>query len=162
MTLSVNFSELKHWGRRNIWVCVALIHLVFIYHNQSPSSWTNTTNVVNARVLSLGQQNVKTYSYRYLVEQMKKREGFHILGEVRNYLKHTEKGKLFFLCKFLITCVCVCLHGQPEFVNVCFWYIPPSLRGKEGNADYQDRLAKVNLYITSVIVSMFKHSNSTS
>uniref|UniRef100_A0A4W6FKX1 Cysteine sulfinic acid decarboxylase n=1 Tax=Lates calcarifer TaxID=8187 RepID=A0A4W6FKX1_LATCA len=58
---------------------------------------------------------------RYLVEQMKKREGFHILG------------KLFFLCKFLITC----------FVNVCFWYIPPSLRGKEGNADYQDRLAKV-------------------
>uniref|UniRef100_A0A3B4WPE6 Cysteine sulfinic acid decarboxylase n=1 Tax=Seriola lalandi dorsalis TaxID=1841481 RepID=A0A3B4WPE6_SERLL len=49
---------------------------------------------------------------RYLVEQMKKREGFHLLGE-------------------------------PEFVNVCFWYIPPSLRGKEGTADYQDRLAKV-------------------
>ncbi|XP_060931174.1 cysteine sulfinic acid decarboxylase isoform X4 [Limanda limanda] len=48
----------------------------------------------------------------YLVEQMKKREGFHLLGE-------------------------------PEFVNVCFWYIPPSLRGKEGDADYQDRLAKV-------------------
>uniref|UniRef100_A0A8D3BMQ4 Cysteine sulfinic acid decarboxylase n=1 Tax=Scophthalmus maximus TaxID=52904 RepID=A0A8D3BMQ4_SCOMX len=49
---------------------------------------------------------------RYLVEQMKKREGFHLLSE-------------------------------PEFVNVCFWYIPPSLRGKEGNADYQERLAKV-------------------
>uniref|UniRef100_A0A3Q1FH04 Cysteine sulfinic acid decarboxylase n=1 Tax=Acanthochromis polyacanthus TaxID=80966 RepID=A0A3Q1FH04_9TELE len=32
---------------------------------------------------------------------------------------------------------------DPEFVNVCFWFIPPSLRGKEGNADYQDRLAKV-------------------
>ncbi|XP_058500227.1 cysteine sulfinic acid decarboxylase [Solea solea] len=48
----------------------------------------------------------------YLVEQMKKREGFHLLDE-------------------------------PEFVNVCFWYIPPSLRGKEGDADYQDRLAKV-------------------
>uniref|UniRef100_A0A8D3CVH2 Cysteine sulfinic acid decarboxylase n=1 Tax=Scophthalmus maximus TaxID=52904 RepID=A0A8D3CVH2_SCOMX len=46
---------------------------------------------------------------RYLVEQMKKREGFHLL----------------------------------KFVNVCFWYIPPSLRGKEGNADYQERLAKV-------------------
>ncbi|XP_040919867.1 cysteine sulfinic acid decarboxylase isoform X2 [Toxotes jaculatrix] len=49
---------------------------------------------------------------RYLVEQMKKRKGFHLLRE-------------------------------PEFVNLCFWYIPPSLRGKEGNADYQDRLAKV-------------------
>ncbi|KAJ0036771.1 hypothetical protein NQD34_005448, partial [Periophthalmus magnuspinnatus] len=32
---------------------------------------------------------------------------------------------------------------QPEFVNLCFWYIPPSLRGKELNEDYQDRLAKV-------------------
>ncbi|XP_035015888.1 cysteine sulfinic acid decarboxylase isoform X2 [Hippoglossus stenolepis] len=52
------------------------------------------------------------FHVRYLVEQMKKREGFHLLGE-------------------------------PEFVNVCFWYIPPSLRGKEGDADYQDRLAKV-------------------
>ncbi|XP_034731661.1 cysteine sulfinic acid decarboxylase isoform X3 [Etheostoma cragini] len=49
---------------------------------------------------------------RYLVEQMKKREGFHLLRE-------------------------------PEFVNVCFWFIPPSIRGKEGNKDYQDRLAKV-------------------
>ncbi|XP_044207782.1 cysteine sulfinic acid decarboxylase isoform X2 [Thunnus albacares] len=49
---------------------------------------------------------------RYLVEQMKKREGFHLLGD-------------------------------PEFVNVCFWFIPPSLRGKEGNADYWERLAKV-------------------
>uniref|UniRef100_A0A8C2Z891 Cysteine sulfinic acid decarboxylase n=1 Tax=Cyclopterus lumpus TaxID=8103 RepID=A0A8C2Z891_CYCLU len=49
---------------------------------------------------------------RYLVEQMKKREGFHLLQE-------------------------------PEFVNVCFWFIPPSMRGKEGMADYQDRLAKV-------------------
>uniref|UniRef100_A0A665U053 Cysteine sulfinic acid decarboxylase-like n=1 Tax=Echeneis naucrates TaxID=173247 RepID=A0A665U053_ECHNA len=47
---------------------------------------------------------------RYLVEQMKKREGFHLLG---------------------------------EFVNVCFWYIPPSLRGKEENADYQEQLSKV-------------------
>ncbi|KAM6929359.1 cysteine sulfinic acid decarboxylase-like [Lycodopsis pacificus] len=55
----------------------------------------------------------KAFSHaRYLVEQIKKREGFHLLHE-------------------------------PEFVNVCFWFIPPSMRGKEGNADYQDRLAKV-------------------
>uniref|UniRef100_A0A8B9KGZ0 Cysteine sulfinic acid decarboxylase n=1 Tax=Astyanax mexicanus TaxID=7994 RepID=A0A8B9KGZ0_ASTMX len=32
---------------------------------------------------------------------------------------------------------------QPQFVNVCFWFIPPSLRGKENSADYQDKLAKV-------------------
>ncbi|KAK1893540.1 Cysteine sulfinic acid decarboxylase [Dissostichus eleginoides] len=49
---------------------------------------------------------------RYLVEQMRKREGFHLLWE-------------------------------PEFLNVCFWFIPPSMRGKEGDADYQDRLANV-------------------
>uniref|UniRef100_A0A8C7XYG0 Cysteine sulfinic acid decarboxylase n=1 Tax=Oryzias sinensis TaxID=183150 RepID=A0A8C7XYG0_9TELE len=49
---------------------------------------------------------------RYLLEQMKKRDGFQLVS-------------------------------TPEFVNVCFWFIPPSLRGKEGNADYQDKLAKV-------------------
>ncbi|KAI4789774.1 hypothetical protein KUCAC02_035038 [Chaenocephalus aceratus] len=49
---------------------------------------------------------------RYLVEQMRKREGFHLLWE-------------------------------PEFLNVCFWFIPPSMRGEEGHADYQDRLANV-------------------
>uniref|UniRef100_A0A8C7FB27 Cysteine sulfinic acid decarboxylase n=1 Tax=Oncorhynchus kisutch TaxID=8019 RepID=A0A8C7FB27_ONCKI len=35
------------------------------------------------------------------------------------------------------------LIGKPEFVNVCFWFIPPSLRGKENSPDYQDRLSKV-------------------
>ncbi|XP_037540409.1 cysteine sulfinic acid decarboxylase [Nematolebias whitei] len=49
---------------------------------------------------------------RYLVNQMKKRDGFHLLSE-------------------------------PEFVNVCFWFVPPSLRGREGNADYQNKLANV-------------------
>uniref|UniRef100_A0A673VUI9 Cysteine sulfinic acid decarboxylase n=1 Tax=Salmo trutta TaxID=8032 RepID=A0A673VUI9_SALTR len=49
---------------------------------------------------------------RYLVEKMKKREGFQLIG-------------------------------KPEFVNVCFWFIPASLRGKENSPDYQDRLSKV-------------------
>ncbi|XP_005478089.1 cysteine sulfinic acid decarboxylase isoform X3 [Oreochromis niloticus] len=49
---------------------------------------------------------------RYLVEQMKKREGFQLLS-------------------------------MPDFVNVCFWFVPPSLRGKEGTEDYQEKLAKV-------------------
>ncbi|XP_063064213.1 cysteine sulfinic acid decarboxylase [Engraulis encrasicolus] len=32
---------------------------------------------------------------------------------------------------------------EPQFVNVCFWYIPPSLRGKENSPDYKEKLAKV-------------------
>ncbi|XP_023689811.1 cysteine sulfinic acid decarboxylase isoform X1 [Paramormyrops kingsleyae] len=48
----------------------------------------------------------------YLVDKMKKREGFQLLNE-------------------------------PEFVNVCFWFIPPSLRGKQNIKDYQERLSKV-------------------
>ncbi|NXE58104.1 CSAD decarboxylase, partial [Casuarius casuarius] len=32
---------------------------------------------------------------------------------------------------------------EPEFINLCFWFVPPSLRGKEGSADYWSRLHKV-------------------
>ncbi|KAJ8369996.1 hypothetical protein SKAU_G00100240 [Synaphobranchus kaupii] len=49
---------------------------------------------------------------RYLVEEMKKREGFHLVNE-------------------------------PQFVNVCFWFIPPSLRGVEDGEEYRERLSKV-------------------
>ncbi|XP_058164130.1 cysteine sulfinic acid decarboxylase isoform X2 [Dasypus novemcinctus] len=49
---------------------------------------------------------------RYLVEEMKKREGFELVME-------------------------------PEFVNVCFWFVPPSLKGKQESPDYSERLAKV-------------------
>uniref|UniRef100_A0A3Q0S7T1 Cysteine sulfinic acid decarboxylase n=1 Tax=Amphilophus citrinellus TaxID=61819 RepID=A0A3Q0S7T1_AMPCI len=49
---------------------------------------------------------------------------------------------MFLVAKFHYhTCICLC--GQPEFVNVCFWFIPLSLRGKEGTEDYQEKLAKV-------------------
>ncbi|XP_058414133.1 cysteine sulfinic acid decarboxylase isoform X3 [Diceros bicornis minor] len=53
-----------------------------------------------------------TQETRYLVEELKKREGFELVME-------------------------------PEFVNVCFWFVPPSLRGKQGSPDYSERLAKV-------------------
>lgn len=49
---------------------------------------------------------------RYLVKEMKKREGFELVME-------------------------------PEFVNVCFWFVPPSLRGQQESPDYSERLAKV-------------------
>ncbi|XP_065510438.1 cysteine sulfinic acid decarboxylase isoform X2 [Caloenas nicobarica] len=32
---------------------------------------------------------------------------------------------------------------EPEFVNLCFWFVPPSLRGREGSPDYWLKLGKV-------------------
>ncbi|XP_053564297.1 cysteine sulfinic acid decarboxylase [Bombina bombina] len=32
---------------------------------------------------------------------------------------------------------------QPEFVNLCFWYVPTSLQGKYSSPDFWDRLGKV-------------------
>ncbi|XP_042310664.1 cysteine sulfinic acid decarboxylase isoform X2 [Sceloporus undulatus] len=32
---------------------------------------------------------------------------------------------------------------EPEFINLCFWYVPPSLRGQEGQTDYSLQLGKV-------------------
>ncbi|XP_069828276.1 cysteine sulfinic acid decarboxylase isoform X2 [Dendropsophus ebraccatus] len=32
---------------------------------------------------------------------------------------------------------------EPEFVNLCFWYIPPSLRNQENSPDFWTRLEKV-------------------
>lgn len=49
---------------------------------------------------------------RYLVEEIKKREGLELVME-------------------------------PEFLNVCFWFVPPSLRGKQERPDYHERLSKV-------------------
>ncbi|XP_020015839.1 cysteine sulfinic acid decarboxylase isoform X6 [Castor canadensis] len=49
---------------------------------------------------------------RYLVEEIKTREGFELVME-------------------------------PEFVNVCFWFVPPSLRGKQERPDYKERLSQV-------------------
>lgn len=32
---------------------------------------------------------------------------------------------------------------KPECTNICFWYIPPSLRGHSEDADYNDKLHRV-------------------
>lgn len=39
--------------------------------------------------------------------------------------------------------------SQPEFVNVCFWFVPPSLRGKQDSPDYHERLSKVGVLCSS-------------
>ncbi|NXO02273.1 GADL1 decarboxylase, partial [Rhinopomastus cyanomelas] len=49
---------------------------------------------------------------RYLVEEIKKREGFRLLLE-------------------------------PEYANVCFWYIPPSLREMEDGPEFWQKLHQV-------------------
>uniref|UniRef100_A0A803XU93 Glutamate decarboxylase like 1 n=1 Tax=Meleagris gallopavo TaxID=9103 RepID=A0A803XU93_MELGA len=49
---------------------------------------------------------------RYLVEEIKKREGFQLLLE-------------------------------PEYANVCFWYIPPSLRKMEDGPEFWQKLRRV-------------------
>lgn len=32
---------------------------------------------------------------------------------------------------------------EPPFVNVCFWYIPPSLRNTQNDEDYNEKLHRV-------------------
>lgn len=32
---------------------------------------------------------------------------------------------------------------EPECTNICFWYVPPSLRGCENDSDYKERLHKI-------------------
>ncbi|CAH2224783.1 sterol O-acyltransferase 2 [Pelobates cultripes] len=49
---------------------------------------------------------------RYLVEEMKKRDGFILVME-------------------------------PEFVNLCFWYVPPSLRAQKHSPNFWEKLGKV-------------------
>uniref|UniRef100_A0A670KD47 Glutamate decarboxylase like 1 n=1 Tax=Podarcis muralis TaxID=64176 RepID=A0A670KD47_PODMU len=49
---------------------------------------------------------------RYLVDEIKKREGFQLLLE-------------------------------PEYANICFWYIPPSLRNMEKGQEFWEKLNRV-------------------
>ncbi|XP_015276853.1 PREDICTED: cysteine sulfinic acid decarboxylase [Gekko japonicus] len=58
------------------------------------------------------------------------------------------------------------LVQEPEFINLCFWFVPPSLRGKEGSTDYSHRLGKVAPAIKermmkkgSMMVSYQPHGN---
>ncbi|NWT76672.1 CSAD decarboxylase, partial [Prunella himalayana] len=61
----------------------------------------------------LGQRVERAFgASRYLLEQVKRREGFQLVME-------------------------------PEFINLCFWFIPPSLRGQESSPEFWDKLGKV-------------------
>ncbi|NXN01916.1 CSAD decarboxylase, partial [Sylvia borin] len=61
----------------------------------------------------LGQRVERAFAAtRYLLEQVKRREGFQLVME-------------------------------PEFINLCFWFIPPSLRGQDSSPEFWDKLGKV-------------------
>ncbi|NWI51253.1 CSAD decarboxylase, partial [Calyptomena viridis] len=63
--------------------------------------------------LGLGSRVERAFAAtRYLLEQVKSREGFRLVVE-------------------------------PEFLNICFWFIPPSLRGQEETPEFWDKLGKV-------------------
>ena len=59
---------------------------------------------------------------------------FDNVGYFTEYIRNREGFKL--------------VLEQHEFVNICFWYIPPSLRGVEHNQDYESKLHKVSLIFT--------------
>jgi len=35
---------------------------------------------------------------------------------------------------------------EPEYTNITFWYIPPSLRGRQNEPDFKNKLHKVYNY----------------
>jgi len=43
------------------------------------------------------------------------------------------------------------LIKEPECTNVCFWYIPPSLRDQEETEEWRQKLSKVTINPLSVI-----------
>lgn len=47
------------------------------------------------------------------------------------------------------------LIQDPECTNVCFWYIPPSLRGQEETPEWLDKLAKVKFLLPVFSVYMY-------
>lgn len=59
--------------------------------------------------------------------------------------------KLFYFCFWLpdmvdlyyFIDVCVWFFLQPEHTNVCFWYIPPSLRGMPDCDERREKLHRV-------------------
>lgn len=61
---------------------------------------------------------------------------------------------LFFQCKRQTdpeVCVCMCVLTfffflQPQHTNVCFWYIPPSLRGMPDGDERREKLHRVRRF----------------
>ncbi|XP_011903507.1 PREDICTED: cysteine sulfinic acid decarboxylase isoform X2 [Cercocebus atys] len=67
-----------------------------------------------------------------------------LLQDTSNLLKRchgSQASYLFQQDKFYD--VALDTGDKPEFVNVCFWFVPPSLRGKQDSPDYHERLSKV-------------------
>nr|ABX89951.1 aspartate 1-decarboxylase [Tribolium castaneum] len=60
--------------------------------------------------------------------------------------KHVDK--VFENARFFTDCIknregFEMVIAEPEYTNICFWYVPKSLRGRKDEADYKDKLHKV-------------------
>lgn len=111
-----------------------------------------------------------TFVFRYLANLVKERDGFELVIEVRWYWfleRHQNNGqwiligslnlKLSWLnilwllvLSFLKCCFSIIewvwgFFFQPECTNVCFWYIPASMRDQTRDADWWERLGKVHI-----------------
>ena len=48
----------------------------------------------------------------------------------------------------LLLCLMMCISLQPECTNVCFWYIPPSMRGQKEDEAWWKKVNEVhNVYV---------------
>lgn len=60
-------------------------------------------------------------------------------------LLHCESCLKSFMLFFFSINELVWLFYQPECTNVCFWYIPASMRDQTRDADWWERLGKVHV-----------------
>ncbi len=55
-----------------------------------------------------------------------------------------------------------CLYDfglQYDYVNISFWYIPPSLRGREETPEWWQELGKVSTHRTMAFGSLYMKTN---
>ncbi|KAF4788489.1 Glutamate decarboxylase 2 [Turdus rufiventris] len=87
----------------------------------------------------------------YLYNKIKNREGYEMVfdGKVRSNSVRQKAGTLVTkpvvvpVPLFLRECRDKDNEAAPQHTNVCFWYIPPSLRGMEDSEERTSRLMKV-------------------
>lgn len=53
----------------------------------------------------------------------------------------------------LVLFACLLMSLQPEHTNVCFWYIPQSLRGVPDSPERREKLHRVCVYMASLVSS---------
>lgn len=83
---------------------------------------------------------------QYLYNKIKNREGYEMVFDGVVSLSSSVLFQGFYLSsqsmRFNTPRACVCV--QPQHTNVCFWYIPPSLRGMPDGDERREKLHRVS------------------